>query len=145
MSKSASPSLAGQVIIVNSYWQVFGLAGGFIIFLLTPASQSLSRSVPISSFRSHLPLRGSSGFAPDSLLRCPYTRQGQTNTFLRLLYYSLSLSTASRKNQPFCLNALNLLKLDQVGGGLRFFRSFSSPLVQFEFVLFAWIHRARIL
>ena len=43
--------------------QVFGLAG----YLLAPASQFMAEPVLNQSFRSCLPLRGSSGFLPDSL------------------------------------------------------------------------------
>ena len=44
-------------------WQVFGLAG----YLLAPASQFIAEPVLCWGFRSCSPLRGSSGFAPDSL------------------------------------------------------------------------------
>jgi hypothetical protein len=55
-------------------WQVFGLVGSH---RLSQAAGPTGRRFPGASpsaddgFRSHLPLRGSSGFAPDSLLPPP--------------------------------------------------------------------------
>ena len=47
-----------------SSWQVFGLPG----YLLAPASQFIAEPVLWSERSFLLPLRGSSGFSPDSLL-----------------------------------------------------------------------------
>ena len=54
------------------YRQVFGLMGIKEVFRLRSYRPSLPSSVePVlyDGFRSHLPLRGSSGFSPDSLFR----------------------------------------------------------------------------
>ena len=63
-------------------WQVFGLAGEPAwppVFLLAVASQNRSGFSACDGARSHLPLRGSPGLTPGSLLRHPTWRAGRTS------------------------------------------------------------------